>query len=447
MNPVSRARAGRLATWLLAGFALPLAGRAQEPPLTLLDAASAALDADPMLSASVARGHVAEAERRRVGAQRWPSLRLDGTAVRFQEPMVVAPLHSFDPSTPPRFDEALVQGAARVRYTAFDGGKRGADLRAADQSVEGAHAMEEARRMEALERVTSAYLSVLTGRAHAEAARLRVEALEAEEDRARQAVDAGSSPRIELLRASAALQEARAELASVSSRAAVAERTLARLMGLHPTGLADRPMAGVEATDGFAEPPVAPSPHPVVVEAMARERAAEHRLDGERAGRLPQVHLDAALMDYGTWTGDHVAEWQAGVAVSWPLFTGGARGAAIRRAEAELAAARHETAGVRRDLEIQADGARASVTEADARASALAASVSQWAEVARIEGLAMETGAGVQSDLLLAQASLYRARAGWAEARHARVLARVRLARAQGALDVHWLASRLEMVP
>ena len=98
----------------------------------------------------------------------------------------------------------------------------------------------------------------------------------------------------------------------------------------------------------------------------------------------------------------------------------------------------------RLQVDNMADAAEAARLEAVARTEALDASVAQWEEVARIEGLSLQEGAGVQSDLLRAEAGLFQARAGSARARHDAILATVRLARSQGALDQAWLDMALE---
>lgn len=448
MNFTDRRLAGAISLGL-AALCTPAAASGQSAPLTLSEAAVAALESDPTLAAALAREEAAGADVQRASAGRLPSVNLEGAITRFQEPMVVAPLHSFDPSSPPRFDEGLVQGAARLRYTAFDGGRIGSSVRAARSARDATEARTATRRMDILERVTEAYLGVLGARAHRDAAERQIAALEAEHDRARQRVETGSAAEVELLRASAALEEARAAAISSRTRTELAERSLARAMGVDPSEVVGAPLeeidAGDRVTDETGGTPAAPVGHPDLEAAAAYERAAGERLDGERAARLPRLDLTAAMLDYGTWSGGHVAEWQVGVAVSWPLFTGGARSALIRRTEAELSAARRETEAVTRSVDAAIDAARSAIIEADARTEALDASVGQWTEVARIEALALETGAGTQSDLLTAEASLFRARAGLADATYARLLARVRLARALGRLDLDWLQRTLEV--
>ena len=173
--------------------------------------------------------------------------------------------------------------------------------------------------------------------------------------------------------------------------------------------------------------------------------AARARLDQARASRLPSLKAAAGLLNFGSGQGEYVTEWQAGLKVSWPLFTGGARTAAIQRAEADLRVAEGELAQARLGVAAELDAADAAWREAVARADALAASVTQWEEVARVEALSLENGAGVQQDYLRAQAALFQARAGHARARFDMILALVGRARAQGVLDRAWMATALEM--
>jgi outer membrane protein TolC len=296
--------------------------------------------------------------------------------------------------------------------------------------------------MEILEATIGAYVGVLSARAVLEASVARVAALEEEHARASRAFAAGTTAELEVLRAAATLQEARAEEAGARARVGLAERALARLMGTDGDAMAGRPLVdvGVRATP----PRGAAASSPLVMRASRAVAAAEARVAEERGGRLPTLEAGAGLLDYGTASGGHVFEWQAGVQVSWPLFTGGARSAAVRRAAADLSAAESDLEATRLQVAQAVDAAQTAVVEADARAEALELAVTQWEEVARIEALALDAGSGVQRDLLQAQAGLYQARAGHAVARYDAIVARARLARAEGTLDRTWTTESLE---
>ena len=428
----------------LAAAALPL--RAAPQTLTLAAAADSALATHPAARAAGARLEGARATADAARGALLPGLAANASLTRFQEPMVVAPLHGFDPTDPPGFDRTLVQGRLGVLYTVFDGGERTARVRAADALTEAAEAGLEGTEDEVLEAVAERYLGVLSARALLQAAERQLAALEEEHARAERRFEAGSAAEIEVVRVRASRQDARAQTTTAEAQVALAERTLARIMGMPPGSL---------ETVVLSEPSPAPTAsdsagageNPGVLRAEHAVRAAEARMDEAQAGRLPRLAAGAGLLDFGTATGRHVLEWQAGVELSWPLFTGGSRAAAVQRARAELAAARSELDLVELEVGVAVDAAQAAVVEANARAEALALAVAEWEEVARIEALSLEEGAGEQRDFLRAQAGLFRARAGHARARHDAVLAHVRLARARGILDRAWLDRALEMTP
>jgi outer membrane protein len=410
--------------------------------LTLAEATEAALASHPLVASARARVSAAREATAAARAARLPGAALNGTITRFEEPMVVAPLHSLDLRAPPRFDRTLVQAQISAQYTLFDGARSGR-IRAADAALELSEISFDEQRMQVLEETAAAYLAVLAARAVHAAAAAHVAALEVEHARAEQHLAAGAVPELEVLRAAAALQDARAEEASARARADGAERDLARWMGTEVSALAGRALADVTARGSGRRGD--PLQGPSLRQATGSVGAAEARLAEESGTRLPIVRAGAGLLDFGTASGGHVMEWQAGLQVSWSLFTGGARGAAVRRAAAELAAAEKTLEAARLEAARAVNQAEDALLEAEARAEALAAAVAQWEEVARIEALALQAGSGEQRDLLLAEAGLFRARAGHARARYEGILARVRLARLGGVLDQGWITDALEV--
>jgi outer membrane protein len=438
-------RRAALAAFLAAG---PLAGPVHAQLLTLGEAADAALASHPSVRAARARVDGADAVRQAARAAFLPTVVGTSALVRHAEPMVVAPLHGFDPMNPPSFDRTLVQSQLAMEVTLFDGGARRTRVRAAEAAEGALGFQEDATEQALLEAVAAAYTGALAAREMRAAAVRQVRALAAEEERAGQRFREGTAARVELLRAAAALQEARAQLATAEAAVGLAERGLARLMGLAPASLAERELTDVHPTVGEASPLAtgagAASMEPRVEAARRALHAAQARLAQERAGRLPSLKGSAGLLNFGSGAGDYATEWQAGVRVSWPLFTGGARTAAIRRAEADVRVAEEELRQAELATDSELDAAEAALAEARARGEALAAAVAQWAEVARIEALSLEAGSGTQPDYLRAEAALFQARSGNARARYDEILALVGRARAQGSLDREWMDQALE---
>ncbi len=445
------ARLGVFATAVMALVTGP-AGAQSLPTgtLTLTDAVEAALRSHPAAEGARARREGAGARLEQARAARLPSFGVEGTLARFQEPMVVAPLHGFDPLDPPEFDRTLLQGNLSLGYTLFDGGGRSARIRRAEAGEAGARAGEEWATMELAYEVSEAYLAVLTAKEMLEASSRQREALEAERQRVEQFLAEGKAARVDLLRVEAALS--RTEAGEISSRTEldVALGRLARLTGLSGEEVRTAELVPLRLSSsgelglGIALD-MARSRSPLLSRAREEVAASAAGVREAEAAWFPRLEAAARYSDYGTVTGGHTLEWQGSLRVSYPLFTGGARGAETQRAKAEARVARESLRLAELQVEESVEMALAGVKEARGLREALEAAVGQSAEVARIEALALEAGAGVQTDFLRAEAELLQARAGLARARHGEILARVRLAVAVGELSLDWLKAYLEV--
>src|SRR5260221_12624742 len=76
-----------------------------------------------------------------------------------------------------------------------------------------------------------------------------------------------------------------------------------------------------------------------VLEVRRRAQAADALAVSARATRLPELRLQAGIVDRGAPGEAQKAEWQAGLGVSYPLITGGARAGQIDRTAADARAA------------------------------------------------------------------------------------------------------------
>jgi len=288
----------------------------------------------------------------------------------------------------------------------------------------------------------------------------RVLAIEAERGRVERLLEEGRAARVELLRAEASLSEAHADDVSARARLAVAERSLGRLVGIQPDQMEGLPLEPLVAEGSLPSgtapipppPPAGPPPGgtpyptpPAIRFARERVQGAEAALEVARAARLPSVDVGARLNQFGGAGTRPTAEWDAGLTIRWPLFTGGRVGAAIDRTEAELRRAREDLRSAEYRTDEASDLAIAGLEEAHARRDALERAVVQREEVSRIEALALEAGSGVQSDFLQAQAALMQARSGLAQAEQGIVTALVALARVRGELSLPWILENLEV--
>jgi outer membrane protein len=440
---------GGMTGWLVVLVAvLAPVGLGGQETLRLEEVVRWAVATHPRVEAERARAAASSHAAGEARAGWWPSVGATALATRYQEPMVVAPLHGIDPLSAPDFERTLVQGHLSAEWVLFDGGLRRSRSAAASRLAASAEAGAAAAADAVVVAAVSSYLAVVTSRAVLAAHERRQASLESEHGRALRMVEEGRAPRVEVLRTEAELSRAAAERETAAEGLLLALQRLARVSGL-----------SVERVDGARLVDLAPSAgappdrdelverarasHPGVVQAAHRAAAAEQSLAGARSLWLPRISLAGRYSAYGSSGTDAQPEWNVGTQVSYAVFNGGARSRSVDRAGAEARAAEADLAAVVREVEDGVEAALAGYRSASARARALEAAVAASAEVARIEALALEAGAGVQSDYLRAEAELLLARAGLAEARRAAVEARVRLAQATGELDAERLGDLL----
>ena len=415
-------------------------GDAASQELSLDHVVSQVVQTHPSIAAAAAaeRGGLAQVREAKGGL--FPSLVADANATRFEEPMVVAPIHSLNLQAPPLFGETLLQGRLSAAWTILDGGLNRAGVNVAEAGLEGRRAAFEATESMLIVAAVRAFGAVTSARVFELAQQRRLSAVQQEVDRVDREFQTGTAPELSVLRATAALRNVEADLATASARRDVAERTLARLAGLDLQALRDQPLAPLPAwaDDQVSDRAGDLDAHPQYLLAKSQVSAAEGAERAARAQWFPRVQTQAGLVYYDAPDVSGTAEWNVGVGISYPLFTGGRRAAALQKARAERERASMASEARRIELENSLDVAESAVREHSARKLALEAAVRQLVEVARVEALALSAGSGVQAEYLRAEAELAIARGQAAQADAALISAFVERAAAQGILDQTW---------
>ena len=438
--------------WILLSICLspPAASQSEVPgPLSLRDAVAHALDAYPSVSQARARSAEAHAAAGEQVADWFPKLSLSGSAVRYEKPMVVTPIHGFRPELIPPFDETLYQGALTLQFKIFDGFGRSARISSARAGARAADLRISAAEQELIVQTATAYLGTLTGGEMLAAHVQRLDALAAERDRIRTIRDVGKAADVEMLRIEAALASAEAEKVRLENILNVAEQQLARLTGLEPGAcryahLAPTSLRAPLDGDRDLLRDMAKVANAELQAAREQAEAARAGTKAARGARWPSLRLVGNYLGFASPDVDFVAEWNAGLYLSWPIFTGGATSKSIQRADASYDAAREQEREVEKQIERGLDGALAEIQDAQSRVVSLQRAADSYAEVARIQKLLLESGTGTQTDFLDAQADLLSARAGLAEAKNTYILATLKLARSIGRLSTEWIADHVE---
>ena len=440
---------------MLAAPPPPLSSQGSEPQrqLTLQAAVARAIEHHPSALAAEAGVAAAAAAVGEVTATRLPQLGFEASATRYQEPMIVAPLHALDITMAPEFDRTLIRGTASVSYTLFDGGVRGSRVRGARAEASAAESMRESAVSSLIAGVTNTYLQIITARDILAAHDTRLTALESELDRVNKLFAEGAIARVAVLRAEASIAQALAERVATATALEVAERGLARLTATDPGETTADRLVPIQLRQ--SEVPVnrdallanAAAANPELQRAHSRYDAAEATRKAAAATWIPNISLFGGYLGFGSGSGDLVTEWQGGAKVTYPIFTGGARTKTNTRAEAMVDVALQEIRTVELSVQDGVDRGLSAVRESRVRVEAVQEAVDHLVEVARIERLALDAGAGTQTEYLRSEADLLRARALLIEARNTEIAARVELARVVGQLSPGWLEHELENTP
>ena len=411
--------------------------------LTLADAVRLALASQPSVAAARDNQAAAAASVGEARAPLFPRLSAAFAATQYKIGNLVYPLSGLSLTNLPLFNSTLSQASLGLGWTLFDFGGRTSQLRLAQAQERRADAALDAASAALISRVADAYLRVLTTRGVLGAQEQERAALEAEAGRIAQVESQGKAAHVEVLRLAAEVSRARADEVGTRAQLDVAERDLAQLVGL-PAETASAELAPARLVDtSVAERAAlvatAQQHSPEVEQARRAADAAAAGVGVARASLLPQLQLTAAYVENGhTFTG-YRPWWNAGLQLSYPLFTGGSRGAAIRRNEAGARAANEQLRAAQQASELSVDGALATVTAARATVDALVTAVAQSQEVERIRLLSLQVGSGTETDYLEAEARLLSNRAALVQARNAEIAARIELARVTGVLTPEWL--------
>ena len=407
--------------------------------LTLDAAVQMALQRAPVLEAARQSRAGASGARRQAASLWRPQVGMEGSLIQYEEQMLVGPIHAFTPSAIPPFDPTLVQGNLNAGWTLFDGGIRKGQVGEAAALEDAARFRVDGTAQRLIAAVVRSYTAVLAAREGVAAQDQRRQSLEAEAARVGRFLAEGRAAPLERMRADAAVAASLADGAAALGRLEVAEASLARLVGTSPALTRGPSLVAVRGVE--SAPPsrdtllaLARTASPTIQAAISRVSAAESAVRAASGAWYPSVRAEGRLVTYGSGSGHYQTEWQAGVRASWPVYTGGNRGASVDRARAGAAEAAAELRDLELSLANEIDQNLAVLTETGRRIAALESAVTQLGEAQRVESLALGQGAGTQTDFLRSEADLAVGRAALANARAERMATRVELARLVGSL-------------
>ena len=407
---------------------------------TLQDAWARAAQQDRSLAAVRSHAEAAQLDASAARAQRWPTLAVGGGYTWLDD----APAFDFSftglPIVPPELfgGDDFAMGAATLNVPVFTGGRISSSIAAAEARGRGAGAQVLGAEQDLKLAVAESYVDVLRARKALAVADSNVRTLEALVADVDAMYERELVPKNELLAVQVSLADARQNHLRAANAAEIALASYNRRLG-EPL---DRDAVLEEQ---IPEPDALPADLVPLVE-QALERRTELAALGEQAkayGQLAKVERSRVLPQVSVSGGYSYLENQflddeefavAGIGVQWALFDGGQS----RKRAAALERNRRATEEQRDDVEsliaLQVRQAWLGVEETRRRTQVTADAVDQAEENLRIARERYGAGLGTQTQLLEAETLRVQALTNRDNAVLDAALARLRLARAVGAL-------------
>ena len=419
---------------LLALCATPIPGFAE----TLATAWADALASHRQIEAASAMRDAADYELEQARGGRLPRLGLTSGYTRFD----TAPGFELGPfTTGPIFDgDDYLNAGVQVEVPLYYGGGVNAGINAAEFGAAAAANQLAAVIQDIKLGVAEHYVGVLRAERAVAVADSYVASLRSHTENARSRYEFGDVPQNDYLAASVTLADAEQRLLQATNNLDYARAAYNRFLG--------RPLAAPVSLDPDLDidafVPVTATLDDLIEQARrsrselraldAQEQALRSQADRARASARPRLALTGGYMYLENEFLTEEEFWMAGVSFNWNLFDGGQARKQSNAIERKAAAVGHNRADMASMVDLQVRRAWNDRSEAENRLQVAKSAVDQASENLRVVRNRYEAGASTNTEVLDAEALREQSMSNLDNARFEVELARLRLARAIGAL-------------
>lgn len=341
----------------------------------------------------------------------------------------------------PEFDNTIYDAGVSLTLPLYVGGRLDRGLTIARIKKEIAEDRFLMSKQELIYNVTAVYYKIAQLEKLLELREAAVKQLESHKRNAELFLEAGTIPRVELLKVETELAHTRQSVISVKNSMESTYEILKVLMG----------MDDLDARPSIIYAPQPDYKYPVVAEesvTVALSQRPDYRVASRRVNMasesvrlvngkwLPSVFLSG---DYSERSGDRLEfkdNWSLGLRLSVPLFEGGIIKAEEGRERMQVDKAREEERAVRMEITREVKEAYLNIDSATKRIEVAKVALDAARESMRIENLKYENGSGTSTDVIDAQTLLLRAETDYQQAVYDKEIAVASLRRSMGE-DIH----------
>lgn len=398
--------------------------------LTLVQVIECALKNSPVLAQSAKNVEVEGYGILSAKADRMPKVDFLSAVTRYRYPTPVTPITGFPSPRPggvidssgfPRFDETILDTGLAFRLPLYKGGRLQRAVHIAEMRKVLAEDNLGVTRQELIYNVTSVYYKICQLEKLVQAHEAGVRQLELHRRNAESLLQAGSVPRVDLLKTDVELAHARQDLLLVQNSVASAYALLKGLMGMEdqePTFAIVHDLATPSSVWGEACKLSGEALREVTENALTRRpehralvqriRIAEERVKVAQGKRLPEIALSGEVSERSGEDLNYEDNWNVSLRVTVPIVDGGSIAAEVKRERAELAKLRDEERELRISVAREIKDALLAMENAEKRVEVARESIGAARENLRVERLKYEAGAGTSADVIDARTALVR---------------------------------------
>ncbi|MBZ0157755.1 MAG: TolC family protein [Alphaproteobacteria bacterium] len=355
-------------------------------------------------------------------AERLPALTLNGGITRYRYPTPVTPISGspLEGAAFPEFENTLYDAGVSFFVSLYRGGRldRGVKIAEINRSI--SQDLYQSDRQGLIYNVASTYYKIAQLGKLLRAAEASVGQLAAHKRNVELFLEAGTVPRVELLKAEAELAHARQNAIAVRNHQESAYELLKALMGIEDREerislIFDEEIPSI-GSDREASVVKALSLRPDYRALLKRQERAEERVKLVEGKKLPHVY---ATGEFSERSGEGLAfkeNWSFGVRLSLPLFDGGLIKAEAGRELVEREKLKEEERSLRLAIVREVTDAHLALVNAKERVGVAQKAIDSARETLRIEDLKFESGKGTGTDVIDAQTAVLRAESDYYQA-------------------------------
>lgn len=420
---------------LLSGTVFAEAGK---DVFTLQEAVAYAIKNNPGLAASTKDVEIGTHGVNIARAGRLPRIDFSGGASRFRYAAPITPISGAPYSGVgfPEFDNTLYDAGLTFTLPLYRGGRLDAEVRIAEMKKNIAEDILQMNKQDLIYNITGVYYKILELERLLGANKEAVKQLEAHYKNAELLFQAGTAPRIDLLKAGTELAHARQGALLIKNNLESAGELLMTLMGIdnmhRKIALAEvEPYAGKYPApdEGLS---LALAQRPDYMAALKKIRLAEERVRYFEGKRLPALNLSGEYTDRSGENINFKENWNLMLRLTLPVFDGGTIKSETAMGKKEAEKAHEEERALRSNIVRELKDSYMNIENAAARIDVIAKAVETAREASRIEHLRYAAGAGVSTDVIDAQTALLRAETDYYQALYDKETAIAALVRAIG---------------